>query len=57
MRGRLSVPSHGPQPGERRITDRIVVLDQGRAAESDTFEELLDAGGIFAELYKFSQDR
>ncbi|NUK85946.1 ABC transporter ATP-binding protein [Streptomyces lunaelactis] len=26
-------------------------------AESDTFEALLDAGGIFAELYKLSQDR
>nr|WP_241266714.1 hypothetical protein [Streptomyces scabichelini] len=40
-----------------RIADLIVVLDQGRIAESDTFEALLDAGGIFAELYKLSQDR
>ncbi|WP_216678504.1 hypothetical protein [Streptomyces sp. MNP-20] len=40
-----------------RIADRIIVLDQGRVAESDTFEALLDAGGIFAELYKLSQDR
>ncbi|MEU7043726.1 ABC transporter ATP-binding protein [Streptomyces varsoviensis] len=40
-----------------RIADRIIVLDQGRIAESGTFEALLDAGGIFAELYKLSLDR
>ncbi|MCX5205923.1 ATP-binding cassette domain-containing protein [Streptomyces sp. NBC_00237] len=40
-----------------RIADRIIVLDQGHVAESNTFEALLDAGGIFAELYKLSQDR
>ncbi|RCG26364.1 ABC transporter ATP-binding protein [Streptomyces diacarni] len=40
-----------------RIADRIVVLDSGRAVESGTFEELLDAAGLFAELYKLAQDR
>ncbi|MBT2511875.1 ABC transporter ATP-binding protein [Streptomyces sp. ISL-98] len=40
-----------------RIADRVIVLDGGRVAESGTFEELLDSGGVLAELYKLSQDR
>ncbi|GAB7036105.1 ABC transporter ATP-binding protein [Streptomyces sp. NPDC021749] len=40
-----------------RIADRIIVLDGGRIAESGTFESLLDASGLFAELYKLAQDR
>ncbi|MFI6422915.1 hypothetical protein ACIBG6_36695 [Streptomyces sp. NPDC050842] len=40
-----------------RIADRIVVLDGGRIVESGTFESLLDAAGLFAELYKLSLDR
>lgn len=40
-----------------RIADRVVVLDRGRIAESGTFESLLDAAGLSAELYKLAQDR
>jgi len=40
-----------------RIADRVIVLDGGRVAESGTFEELLDSGGVLAELYKLSRDR
>ncbi|MBR4696021.1 MAG: NHLP bacteriocin export ABC transporter permease/ATPase subunit, partial [Selenomonadaceae bacterium] len=35
-----------------RECDRILVLDQGRIAESGTFEELANKGGIFAQLVK-----
>ncbi|MGW0708135.1 ABC transporter ATP-binding protein [Streptomyces sp. NPDC002643] len=40
-----------------RIADRIVVLDGGRIVETGTFESLLHRAGLFAELYKLSQDR
>jgi len=40
-----------------RIADRILVLDRGRIVESGTFDSLLDASGLFAELYKLAQDR
>lgn len=33
-----------------RSADRIVVLDTGRVAESGTHSELLDRGGVYAEL-------
>lgn len=35
-----------------RDCDRILVLDQGRIAESGTFDELVGKGGIFADLVK-----
>ena len=34
-----------------RGADRILVLDQGRAAEIGTHRELLAAGGVYAQLY------
>ena len=35
-----------------RNCDRVIVLDDGRVAETGTFDELMDKGGIFAELVK-----
>ena len=35
-----------------RKCDRILVMDQGRIAESGTFEELVEKGGLFAKLVK-----
>lgn len=37
-----------------RAVDRIIVLDQGRIAESGSHQELLDAGGIYADLYRMT---
>ncbi|MBQ3266979.1 MAG: ABC transporter ATP-binding protein, partial [Atopobiaceae bacterium] len=33
-----------------RHCDRILVVDGGRIAEEGTYEELIERGGIFAEL-------
>jgi ATP-binding cassette subfamily B protein len=35
-----------------RRADRIVVLEDGKVAESGTHEELVDRGGLYAELYR-----
>ena len=35
-----------------RNADRIIVLDKGRVAESGTFDELVQQGGIFASMVK-----
>jgi ATP-binding cassette subfamily B multidrug efflux pump len=35
-----------------RDADQIVVLDQGRIVERGRHDELIDAGGVYAELHK-----
>ncbi|WP_225640442.1 ABC transporter ATP-binding protein [Streptomyces werraensis] len=40
-----------------KIADHIVVLEQGRITEHGTFDDLVHAGGTFADLLRLSQDR
>ncbi|GAA2932555.1 hypothetical protein GCM10011428_57590 [Streptomyces violaceus] len=40
-----------------KLADRILVMDQGRVIEQGTYEDLANAGGLFAELVSLSQDR
>ncbi|MBR1579640.1 MAG: NHLP bacteriocin export ABC transporter permease/ATPase subunit [Selenomonadaceae bacterium] len=35
-----------------RNCDRVIVMDDGKVAETGTFDELMERGGIFAELVK-----
>ncbi|MGH9048936.1 MAG: ABC transporter ATP-binding protein [Acidimicrobiia bacterium] len=37
--------------------DRILVMDEGRIVETGTHEELLRAGGLYADLYRTQLDR
>lgn len=40
-----------------RLADRILVMDKGRVIEQGRYDELLDGGGLFAELVALAQDR
>lgn len=38
--------------GSARLADRIIVLDGGKVAETGSHDELMAAGGLYAELFK-----
>ncbi|MFE7400649.1 hypothetical protein [Streptomyces sp. NPDC057557] len=38
-----------------RVADRVVVLNNGSLAETGTYDELLRAGGLFAELHALQE--
>lgn len=40
-----------------RLADHIVVLEDGRITERGRYDDLVHAGGTFAELLRLSQDR
>ncbi|MFD5567487.1 ATP-binding cassette domain-containing protein [Streptomyces cadmiisoli] len=40
-----------------RLADHIVVMEQGRITEQGRYDDLVHAGGTFAELLELSQDR
>ncbi|WP_408909901.1 ATP-binding cassette domain-containing protein [Streptomyces luteolus] len=40
-----------------RLADRILVMDKGRVIEHGTYEDLVNAGGLFAELVALAKDR
>jgi ABC-type multidrug transport system fused ATPase/permease subunit len=35
-----------------RDADRIIVLDDGRVAESGTHEQLVELAGLYADMYR-----
>lgn len=37
--------------GSTRLADEILVLDQGTIAESGSYQELMQAGGLYAEMF------
>ncbi|MEU4657730.1 ATP-binding cassette domain-containing protein [Streptomyces sp. NPDC023723] len=40
-----------------RMADRIVVMEQGRLTEQGSYDDLVHAGGTFADLLRLSQER
>ncbi|MDF2629620.1 MAG: transporter ATP-binding protein [Symbiobacteriaceae bacterium] len=38
--------------GSARMADRVIVLNDGRVAETGSHDELMAAGGLYAELFK-----
>ncbi|MFF5369932.1 ATP-binding cassette domain-containing protein [Streptomyces sp. NPDC013187] len=45
------------QLANTRLADRVLVMDQGRVVEQGTYDELVHAGGLFAELVALAEDR
>jgi len=52
---RLSGFAKNPKQNCKKVIDRILVLDQGRLAESGTHAELLQARGLYAEMWARQQ--
>jgi len=53
--GRTTLPiAH--RPSTISLADRVVVIDEGRAAETGTYAPLLAAGGTLARLLAWSAD-
>ncbi|GGS28061.1 hypothetical protein GCM10010269_78350 [Streptomyces humidus] len=44
-------------PENTRLADRILVMDKGRVIEQGGYEDLVHAGGLFAELVALAKDR
>ncbi|EFL25424.1 putative ABC transport protein [Streptomyces himastatinicus ATCC 53653] len=40
-----------------RLADRIIVMRNGRIIEQGGYDELVHAGGLFAELVALAKDR
>ena len=40
-----------------KIADRVVVMEHGRVTEQGEYEDLVHAGGLFAELLRLAKDR
>ncbi|MEU8569226.1 hypothetical protein AB0C51_12835 [Streptomyces pathocidini] len=40
-----------------RLADRIIVMNEGRVIEQGRYEDLVNAGGLFAELVALAKDR
>ncbi|MFD7325777.1 ATP-binding cassette domain-containing protein [Streptomyces sp. NPDC059875] len=40
-----------------RIADRVICMENGRITEQGSYDDLVHAGGLFAELLALSQDR
>lgn len=40
-----------------KVADHIVVMEHGRITEQGRYDDLVHAGGVFAELLRLSQDR
>ncbi|GAA5004392.1 hypothetical protein GCM10023335_20550 [Streptomyces siamensis] len=57
VRGTAHHPTADDDDGLTRIADHIVFMEQGRLTEQGTYDDLVHAGGTFADLLRLSQER